>query len=91
MDGKVELTADSSLEAVRLMNKPQHLMMNIWPPDFPGWGDGFNPADFPVIVRYDYVKVWSYNHGTKGFDYLWTDEFDNFDYSRWQKSNNWTF
>ena len=76
VDGKVQLSLDSSHEGVKLMNKPQHLMMNIWPPSFSPWGDGFNPGNFPFIVQYDYVKVWSYNWGTKGFDFLWVDEFD---------------
>ncbi len=61
VDGKYLLTLDSSHESVRLMNKAQKLMMNIWPPDFSPWGDHFNPSTFPHIVRYDYVKVWTYN------------------------------
>ncbi len=66
--------------------------MNVWSPTWSPWGDGFNPAkDFPIIAQYDYVKVWGYNSQTKGFDYKWTDDFNNFDYSRWQKSNNWSF
>ena len=86
-----KLTLDSSHESVRLMNKPQKLMMNIWSATWSPWGDGFDPSRFPFIIQYDYVKVWSYNYGNKGFDYMWTDDFDNFDYSRWQKSNNWSF
>ncbi len=74
------------------MNKPQRLMMNVWSPTWSPWGDGFNPGkDFPIIAQYDYVKVWGYNTQTKGFDYKWTDDFNNFDYTRWIKSNNWSF
>ena len=91
VNGQQVLTLDSSHEGVRLMNKPQKLMMNIWPPNFSIWGDNFNPNDFPFIAQYDYVKVWSYNWDNKGFDYMWGDDFDNFDYTRWVKSNNWTF
>lgn len=58
-------------------------MMNIWSPTWSPWGDGFNPANFPFVVQYDYVKVWSYNSNTKGFDFEWVDEFNDFDYSRW--------
>ena len=35
VDGKVQLSLDSSHEGVRLMNKPQQLTMNIWPPSGP--------------------------------------------------------
>jgi hypothetical protein len=74
------------------MNKAQKLMMNVWSATWSPWGDGFNPgADFPIVAQYDYVKVWSYNYNNKGFDYMWTDDFNSFDYSRWQKSNGWTF
>lgn len=44
------LTLDSSHESVRLMNKPQKLMMNIWSPTFSPWGDNFNPGAFPFVV-----------------------------------------
>jgi beta-glucanase (GH16 family) len=64
IDGKVLLTLDSSHESVRLMNKPQKLMMNIWAPSFSPWGDNFNPGTFPNVIQYDYVKIWSYNSKT---------------------------
>ena len=67
-------------------------MMNVWSPTWSPWGDGFNPAkDFPIITQYDYVKVWSYNHNTGGFDFKWQDDFNQFDYTKWIKSNGWTF
>ena len=51
VDGKLYLTLDSSHEAVRFMNKYQHLMMNVWSPTWSPWGDGFNPnKDFPIIT-----------------------------------------
>ena len=78
------LKLDSSHEGVRLMTKSQKLMMNVWSPTFSPWGDNFNPAkDFPIIAQYDYVKVWGYNTESKGFDFKWMDDFNNFDYSRW--------
>ena len=58
-------------------------MMNIWVPDWSPWGDRFNTDTFPYVARYDYVKVWTYNSGTRGFDFHWEDNFDNFDNSRW--------
>ena len=65
--------------------------MNIWPPDWAPWGNGFDPNTFPHIVQYDYVKIWTYNSSTGGFDFHWEDNFDSFDYNKWIKSNNWSF
>ena len=43
VDGKVVLYMDSnSNEGVRYMNKPQHIMMNFWPPTWSPWGDNFS-------------------------------------------------
>ena len=45
----------------------------------------------PWYARYDYVKVETYNAETEGFDFLWQDDFDSFDETRWKKSDNTTF
>ena len=66
-------------------------MMNFWTPTFQGWGDNFNDWDMPWYTKYDWVRVEKYNWNTGGFDWYWQDDFDSFDYSRWQKSDGWSF
>jgi hypothetical protein len=62
IDGKqVRHLDSSSSEAVKLMHKAQSLRMNFWTPTFHSWGEGFNPADMPWYVLYDYVEVFTYN------------------------------
>merc|ERR1712110_110170 len=89
---------------VAYMTRPQHIMMNFWVPDSTvlDWHDGYTPADFPWYARYDYVEYWEYVPpaqwaSTDGADVhhpfkkTWKDDFDAFDNSRWNKSNNWSF
>ena len=66
-------------------------MMNFWTPTFAGWGDNFSEAGMPFYMRYDYIKVETYNKATGGFEPAWQDDFDSFDTSRWIKSENWNF
>jgi len=68
-------------------------MMNFWTPTFSGWGDGRNDSTMPWYTEYDYVEVYSYNWGTKGFDFAWRDDFNNswIDTSRWYVSDGWGF
>lgn len=67
-------------------------MMNFWPPTWSPWGDGFSSAGMPFYVHYDYVKTWTYNSQTDGFDEHWTDDFNGgIDYSRWKVSDGWSF
>ncbi len=73
------------------MNKPQVLMMNVWVADFDPWNRNFDPSTMPYVTEYDYVEVQSYDAATDGFTFLWRDNFDYFDYSKWIKSNDWTF
>ena len=77
--------------AVKLMNKGQSVMMNFWTPTFDSWGKGFNAADMPWYVMYDYVETYTYNHETESFDFHWRDDFNDFDPKRWHKSDNTTF
>ena len=92
LDNQHYLTVDSSHEAVRYLTKHMHFMINVWSPDYGTWSQGFNPTkDFPVVAQYDYVKVWGYNTATKQFEFKWQDDFNNFDYGRWIKSDGWGF
>ena len=73
------------------MTKGQSVMMNFWTPTFESWGKGFNAADMPWYVLYDYVETFTYNSETKGFDFHWRDDFVSFDANKWHKSDNTTF
>ena len=73
--------------AVDHMHKAQSLRMNFWTPTFDSWGHGFNAADMPWYVLYDYVEVYNWDEATNGFKFHWRDDFDNFDASRWHKAS----
>jgi hypothetical protein len=77
--------------AVEALNKGQSVMMNFWTPTFESWGKGFNAADMPWYVLYDYVETYTWNSHTNGFDFHWRDDFTTFNASRWHKSDNTTF
>ena len=77
--------------AMKYLNKGQSVMMNFWTPTFESWGKGFNAADMPWYVLYDYVETYTYNSETNGFDFRWRDDFSTFDAERWHKSDNTTF
>lgn len=66
-------------------------MMNFWTPTFDSWGKGFDAADMPWEVKYDYVETFTWNTHTNGFDFHWRDDFTTFDSERWHKSDNTTF
>ena len=77
--------------SLKFLNKGQSVMMNFWTPTFESWGKGFNAADMPWYVMYDYVETFTYNSETNGFDFHWRDDFVTFDSERWHKSDNTTF
>lgn len=72
----------------------QKLMMNIWQPTYAGWAGTFDPSILPVYAFYDWVKYYAYvpNSGNAGTDndfiLLWTDNFDYYNASRWDKANH---
>ena len=80
------LPADA-IEAVDYMNKAQSIRMNFWTPTFHSWGQGFNAADMPWYVLYDYVEVFVYNQHLDEFEFHWRDDFNSFDSSRWHKAS----
>jgi len=73
--------------SVQFMKKEQSLRMNFWTPTFHSWGEGFDPADMPWYVLYDYVEVFTYNDHTNEFDFHWRDDFNAFDSGRWHKAS----
>jgi len=72
----------------------QKLMMNIWQPIYEDWVGEFDPSILPVYAFYDWVKYYAYvpNSGNAGtnndFILFWTDDFDYYDTSRWDKANH---
>lgn len=71
-------------------------MMNFWTPTFDSWGHGFSDHDMPWYVYYDWVEVYTYDHGSKNFNLKWRDDFKGsngaqVDGSKWQISDNWSF
>lgn len=77
--------------AVEYLNKNQHIMMNLWPPQVDPWYKGLDPKDMPVYTEYDYVRTYTYDQETKEFTLFWEDNFDTLDLERWTVSDNWTF
>ena len=65
--------------------------MNFWTPKWSPWGDNLDDTDFPYYTRYDWIKVETYNTETNEFNFLWQDDFDSFDDSRWYKKDGWAF
>ena len=83
VDGR-EVRANSRFDpAVKLIAKPQALMMNFWTPQFPAWQQGFNDADMPWHAMYDFVEIWDYNKKLRNFTLRWRDDFDYLDLTRW--------
>ena len=72
----------------------QKIMMNIWQPTHVDWVGEFDPDILPVYAFYDWVKYYAYvpNSGNAGTDndfiLMWTDDFDYYDASRWDKANH---
>jgi len=81
-------------EYVGTFSAGQKIMMNIWQPIWEDWVGEFDPSILPIYAFYDWISYYSYspgsgNHGTNNsFTYEWTDNFDFFDQSRWQKATH---
>ena len=75
----------------------QKIMMNIWNPVYEDWVGAWNSEILPRFSYYDYVSYSSYTPGEgdtgsdSNFTFLWKDDFDAFDYNRWEKSDNHTW
>ncbi len=81
-------------EHVAKFNRPQKIMMNIWPPNAENWAGVWNDAILPVFAWYEYVSYASYapDSGTVGtgqnFRPEWRDDFDSWDQARFQKADH---
>ena len=87
IDGREVRHVPTDDAAVQYMKKEQSLRMNFWTPTFHSWGEGFDPADMPWYVLYDYVEVFTYNEHNNEFEFHWRDDFNAFDSGRWHKAS----
>lgn len=75
----------------------QKIMMNIWNPVYDDWVGAWNPEILPRFSYYDYVSYAAYTPGEgdtgsdSNFTFMWKDDFDAFDYNRWEKSDDHTW
>ena len=81
-------------EHIQTLILPQKIMMNIWNPLFENWAGTFNPDALPAFAYYDWVSYYAYtpgsgNYGTgNNFTHDWTDNFDYWDTTRWDKATH---
>jgi|WetSurMetagenome_2_1015567.scaffolds.fasta_scaffold01808_3 hypothetical protein len=79
---------------IQTLNLPQKIMMNIWNPLYENWAGVFNPEALPAFAYYDWVSYYTYTPGTgnygtgNNFTHDWTDNFDSWDTSRWDKATH---
>jgi len=75
----------------------QKIMMNIWNPIYADWVGAWNSDIIPRFSYYDYVSYSEYTPGEgdggtgSNFTFSWKDDFDSFDNSRWEKSDDHTW
>lgn len=79
---------------IQSLNRAQKIMMNIWNPQAPNWAGTWNPNVLPAFAFYDWVSYYSYTPGTgnygtgNNFTHSWTDNFDYWNTSRWDKASH---
>ena len=81
-------------EHIQTLIREQKIMMNIWNPAYVGWIGNWNADALPAFAYYDWVSYYSYvpgsgDYGTdNNFTFSWTDNFDSWDQSRWDKATH---
>ncbi|RJP63220.1 MAG: glycosyl hydrolase family protein [Ignavibacteriales bacterium] len=89
-----EEVARQTEDHIKTLNRPQKIMMNIWNPAYENWAGIFNEITLPFFAYYDFVSYYSYTPGTgtygtgNNFTHLWTDEFNSWDQTRWDKATH---
>lgn len=88
----VEVRRDSlgmTKAQVEDLTESQSLRFNLWASKTPAWTGAFTGEGLPVEEHIDYVRVYSYDEATKGFNLLWQDDFEgeDLDLNRWAKGN----
>lgn len=76
-------------DQVKFLTEQQSLRFNLWASKTASWTGKWAPENLPIEQHIDYVRVYAYNAGTKGFTLSWQDDFegDALDYSRWSEGN----
>lgn len=84
-------------EHIDSLHYSQKLMMNIWNPVYEDWVGEWNSNILPRFSYYDYVSYAAYTPGEgdvgtdSNFTFIWKDDFDTFDYNKWEKSHDHTW
>jgi len=79
---------------IQTLDSGQKIMMNIWQPIWEDWVGPFDENVLPVYAFYDWVKYYSYTPGSgdygsnNNFTLDWVDDFDYFNFDRWQKATH---
>ncbi|MCX6151233.1 MAG: family 16 glycosylhydrolase [Ignavibacteriales bacterium] len=79
---------------IQTLTLPQKIMMNVWPPAYVDWAGVLDVNSLPAFSYYDFVSYYSFtpdsgNYGTNNnFTNVWTDNFDSWDQSRWEKATH---
>lgn len=74
---------------LKTMNRPQKIMMNVWPSSAAAWAGKIDATKIPLQAEYDFVNYYSYEpYKTDSFQLKWTDNFDFFDSNRWQTASH---
>lgn len=82
--------AGTTKQQIEAMNgdEKQSLRFNLWIPNTNlDWVGEFKSKNLPVMQYIDYVKVYDYNTDTQEFTERWTDNFDSYDATRWNKGD----
>ena len=84
-------------EHIQDLSYPQKIMMNLWNPAYDDWVGVWDDRILPRFSYYDYVSYASYTPGEgdigtdQNFTAQWQDDFNFFDTTRWEKSDNHTW
>jgi beta-glucanase (GH16 family) len=79
---------------IQTLTLPQKIMMNVWNPAYESWAGVFIPDALPAFAYYDWVSYYAYTPGAgtygtgNNFSYDWTDNFDSWDTTRWDKATH---
>ena len=84
-------------EHISTLSQSAKLMMNIWTPSYTDWVGFIDPSTIPRYAFYDWVSCATYTPGTgtigtdSNFTPLWTDNFDAYVDTLWEKSDDHTW
>jgi hypothetical protein len=88
---------DSTDVHVAGLTDSSKIMMNIWNPIHDEWVGFWDDRVLPRFAYYDWVRYASYTQGSgdtgtnNDFTHQWQDDFNEFDTTRWEKSDNHTW